>query len=576
MRVPSCALSLITIALISGTVLPSHAFTVDIYATPSTSLTGTWWNSAESGWGVLMDQQYGTLFAAYYTYDTTGLPTWYSTNCTISGDSCSGLMYQSVGGQPLTQTWGTTVVSSGLVGNVTFKFSDTSNATMNYMVNGESGSKSLSKLVFGVPSTRYYSLPADISKVSYPSSYKVITTDSSDITSDPCQLDYTVVTYPQSWMGTNELPPIKGAPFSSNFKLGMFMKDIMLTDNPSFNRGCKGSLKSEFDKTITRLKKLGVEYAYIPQWHWIGVNADSSWYIIRSEDSFGPLSDSDLSHFVKAAHASGIKVMMMNQIQGLRQSNGNSILPDANPTNYRKWFDAYQAYILERAPYFQSLGIDVWELGCNACVFMDHGTGSSADQAFFAAEYQKLLPQMKQLFKGQLAFGAGGASWLINTPSILDNIDIVVTGVWDNNFVPSASQPFTIGNFKANLNTNATQFDRAGKTVLVTLGMQSRANWFSLRGYMEETGCVSSMGNLNMSDSGCIERDTSPDFSMQAIYYEAVFEYLSSLTFKGNVIVAPGDMWETDSMISIDVFPNIAATIRNKPAEGIVKSWFAR
>ena len=160
MRVPSCALPLITIALISGAVLPCHAFTVNVYATPSTSLTGTWWNSTESGWGVLMDQQYGTLFAAYYTYDTTGLPTWYSTNCTISGDSCSGLMYQSVGGRPLTQTWGTTSVSNGLVGNVTFKFSDTRNATISYAINGVTGSKSISKLLFGAaPSTPVFETP---------------------------------------------------------------------------------------------------------------------------------------------------------------------------------------------------------------------------------------------------------------------------------------------------------------------------------------------------------------------------------------------------------------------------------
>lgn len=424
--------------------------------------------------------------------------------------------------------------------------------------------------------TATYSVPTDLAKVAYPDSYQTTTNSISDVNTDPCKLDSTVITYPQSWTGNYALPKVTGAPLSSTFKRGMYMKDIMLTDNPTFNSGCSGSLKSEFDRTITRLKALNVEYVYVPQWHWIGVKTDGSWYIMRAEESSGSLSDSDLSHFAASAHAAGLKVMMMNQIQGLMQSNGNAILPEANPANYRKWFDAYQGYILERAPYFSSLGIDVWELGCNGCIFMDQGTGSDADQSFFAAEYQKLLPLMKQNFKGQLLFGAGGANWLSITPSVLDNIDVIATGVWDNNFKPSTSQPFTVSNYKASLNTNAMTFDRLGKTVLMSFGIQSRANWFTLPGYMEETGCVTSMGNLNTSSSSCIERDTAPDFSLQATYYEAVLEYISTLPFKGNAIVAPGDMWETDSMISNEVFPNIGATIRNKPAEGVVKLWYAK
>lgn len=491
----------------------------------------------------------------------------------------------SLPNEEVTLTWSSTDVSNcSLIADTTENVASSGSKIISFAIEGTKtstiscagSSKQLTaSAILTVAKATTYSIPVDISKVTYPTSYTNITTKTSDISTDPCKLDYTIVTYPQSWNGSYELPTIKGAPLSSSFKRGMYMKDIMLTNNPTFNNGCSGSLKSEFDKSIARLKKLNVEYAYIPQWHWIGTNGDGSWYIMRAEDTFGPLSDSDLSYFVKAAHAANIKVIMMNQIQGLRESNGSSIIPDANLTNYRKWFDAYQAYILERAPYFQSLGIDIWELGCNACVFMDQGTGSTTDQVFFASEYEKLLPKMKDIFKGQIAFGAGGANWLINTPSILDSIDVVVTGLWDNNFLPNASQPLTVNNLKANFNTNAIQFDRVGKSVLIALGTQSRANWFTLRGYVEETGCTSSVNAINTSNSACIQKDTSPDFSLQAIYYEAAFEYLSNIAFKGSVIIGPGDMWETDSMISNSVFPNIGATVRNKPAEGIIKSWYA-
>src|SRR5206468_650585 len=40
-------------------------------------LSGLWWNPSESGWGVHFTQRRNILFAAWYTYDTTGAPKWY-------------------------------------------------------------------------------------------------------------------------------------------------------------------------------------------------------------------------------------------------------------------------------------------------------------------------------------------------------------------------------------------------------------------------------------------------------------------------------------------------------------------
>lgn len=426
----------------------------------------------------------------------------------------------------------------------------------------------------------HLSVSTDASTISYPFSYQLSARSNASLVTDPCRLDMPEVTYPRSWMGSYSLPAIAGAPMKSTYFRGMYLKDIMLTDNPSFNPGCRGSLTAEFDRTIARLRQLHVDVVYVPQWHWIGVRPDGSWYIMRAEDAFGPLSDDDLRYFVAAAHRAGIKVLMNNQIQGLRQSDGSAIIPAASEENFVKWFAAFGAFIEERAPFFQRLGIDAWELGCNACVYQDWGRNTPQDNQLFADQYELLLPKMKAAYKGQIMMFAN--SWLLDKPAIFSAIDIVVTGLWDGEFMPTTQQSFNVQNYKQALLNNGlssgalTSWDRPGKSVLISPGIQSRANWFSAPGYLEETGCVSSMGNLNISTSGCLERETSPDFSLQAIYYEAFFEALSSLSFKGNVIVAPGDMWQTNSMVSEYVFPNIGASIRNKPAEGIIKAWYAR
>lgn len=424
-----------------------------------------------------------------------------------------------------------------------------------------------------------YSVPTDLDLIQYPGSYLQPTARLADLSLDPCKMDYSVLSYPQSWLGGSPLPPILGAPLNPAYIRGMYLKDIMLTDNPTFNPGCSGSLKAQFDRTIARLQKLHVQIAYIPQWHWIGVKPDGSWYIMRAEDSYGPLSDSDLAYFVSAAHRAGIKVLMNNQIQGLMQNN-TATVPPATPENYAKWFSAYTDFIRERAPYFQSLGIDVWELGCNACIYQDWGRNTPEDNRYFADQYAKLLPIMKAAYKGQISMFNN--SWLLDRPELLDQIDVIVSGAWDGGFTPSPQTPFNVQNYKQALLNNALSqgalqsWDRPGKTLMLSMGIQSRANWFTLPGYVEETGCTAGVNELNVSSNTCIQRQTQPDFSLQAIYYEAFFEALASRSFKAQVIVAPGELWQTDSLVSEAVYPNLGATFRNKPAEGLIKAWFAR
>ena len=46
-------------------------------AAPITNYTDIWWGgTAENGWGMVLAQQYHDIFAAWYTYDSSGKPTW--------------------------------------------------------------------------------------------------------------------------------------------------------------------------------------------------------------------------------------------------------------------------------------------------------------------------------------------------------------------------------------------------------------------------------------------------------------------------------------------------------------------
>lgn len=118
-------------------------------ATPDVSYTDLWWNAGESGWGVALTQQFGTIFATWYAYDAAGNATWYvASNCAVAGSGCTGDLYHVTGGSSLTSVWNGANKVVTKVGTLTFAFSDAGNGTMSYNINGETGSKIITRQPF--------------------------------------------------------------------------------------------------------------------------------------------------------------------------------------------------------------------------------------------------------------------------------------------------------------------------------------------------------------------------------------------------------------------------------------------
>ena len=103
--------------------------------------------------------------------------------------------------------------------------------------------------------------------------------------------------------------------------------------------------------------------------------------------------------------------------------------------------------------------------------------------------------------------------------------------------------------------------------------MQSRRNALSYPGYLEETGCTEAVNSMEVSYSKCIQRDTEVDFSLQAIVIQAQMEHIKEQNID-NLIVFANDYFVTDNLYPYFAFPNLAYSIRNKPAEGLVREWF--
>ncbi len=171
-------------------------------------------------------------------------------------------------------------------------------------------------------------------------------------------------------------------------------------------------------------------------------------------------------------------------------------------------------------------------------------------------------------------------SWINSNKQYLAGIDLLGFDLWTDNITSSDEASLTVASLKSkyiasNSVASLKSIVATGKPVILFAGIQSRSNALSVPGYMEETGCTNSVGAL-VFDSSCIQSKTTTNFALQAIVIEAQLETYSSLPLPSGSIVNILDYWQTDFM-SADgpTYPNIAYSIRNKPAEGIVKQWFS-
>jgi hypothetical protein len=118
---------------------------------------GLWWNApagSEAGWGINLSHQGDTIFASWFTYDLTGKAFWLvmSANKT-SPNSYSGTLFDATGpafdAMPFPPIGSPGGAQGAPVGNGTLTFSDGSNGTFSYTVNGVPGNKAITRQIFG-------------------------------------------------------------------------------------------------------------------------------------------------------------------------------------------------------------------------------------------------------------------------------------------------------------------------------------------------------------------------------------------------------------------------------------------
>ena len=113
-----------------------------------------WWGGeSESGWGLAIAHHGGTIFGALYIYDSQGHPTWLS----LSGGTWDAGFTTFTGPlfSPAGAYWGaydaSRFAAGTAVGQASIRFTGLDTAVLTYTINGVSGTKTISRINYGVP-----------------------------------------------------------------------------------------------------------------------------------------------------------------------------------------------------------------------------------------------------------------------------------------------------------------------------------------------------------------------------------------------------------------------------------------
>jgi hypothetical protein len=116
--------------------------------------TAMWWNPAESGWGLNINQQDLTLFATLFSYDSDGAPMWLvapNLALQVADGSYRGTLYRASGPPFNAAPW--TAIHASIVGGMTIRFTTDHTGSVSYFGLGTSVTKNIEKEVFGTPTS---------------------------------------------------------------------------------------------------------------------------------------------------------------------------------------------------------------------------------------------------------------------------------------------------------------------------------------------------------------------------------------------------------------------------------------
>ena len=262
-----------------------------------------------------------------------------------------------------------------------------------------------------------------LSQVNYPGDYAASNAKTASVSDPFCDLSPSLITYRAEDVGDFPLPTIAAQPLPSETQRIAFIKDIWDLQAPGGGTECVKDIAEATRVTLDRLADLNANAIALTPWGWFK-SGENGWSIDKAGIAQGSnFTDENLSWFVSQAKARGMKVIWVNQLQGVIQPDGRFLDPGTTTAaDVEAAHEALETYLAERGAVLESAGVDMVFMG--SWYWVNFESYYTVDA--FTSRTQALFQALRQSFKGEIAYSPASSDYL--TPELLEAIDFIRTG----------------------------------------------------------------------------------------------------------------------------------------------------
>jgi hypothetical protein len=413
-------------------------------------------------------------------------------------------------------------------------------------------------------------VPANPADVMYPDDYEKQKAGTITVEDPYCNLSPEQVVISKSHLGAYTLPDINVIPPRRPFRKFGHMKDVWQRDNPSFIGSCFADERQALAATLLRMQQANIDTIVLYPWTTID-NTVEPWRIINpAETQSSTIYDDDLAYIVTTAKSMGMKVFWRNQIQAFQDAATADYLPfpEENVENVLKTYDAMETYLAERGAFLEELGVD----GVSLTPWFWAGFGAILSEEQFLQETRAHIGALKSTFSGIIMHD-------FDEPLVRDAEISALVDLWEHGLfydeVAEVIDQLSVETALPKLRSQLEYYkDLVGEGQFVVRPLaSSRGNFVTDNRYLEVTFCTTDYDKVHAEPGKCVQEEAPTDMSLQAILYEAALEAAFGIPgFEpGGISV---EYWPTDGVFPSTTFPNLSYSVRNKPAEQVVRQWF--
>lgn len=408
-------------------------------------------------------------------------------------------------------------------------------------------------------------IPTDINKINYPDFYINPTVRDLTVTDPYCAITKSEVSYPKSYLGEYELPSIEGAPFTNEIHRTIGIKDTWIKE-PNLNKSCIAMdykpMRKAYEETLDRVVNLGADQISFSNYvHF----SDFKNALIDGPEK-AAVKENDLKFVVNKAKEKNLRTILYLNLAPGKQVVSD--IPDATwlGTLIKNW----GSFVLNQAEIAEETGVDALMIN-----HFDYQPNIKGFEDTYEKEMLVLLGNVRNIYKGRILLMIDPLwdSNLGKLDDLLKQVDGYIYTPTTNILNNRGDKTVNVANLKGlyveNFINVGKGFSKYDKPIHLRVLIQSTKEFLE-KGWSEDMFCIEKM------DDPCFQKNLKVDFSSQAIAYEAMMEAVKETNGKYFNVggVESYGYWYTDVMLPSNSQPQIAQSIRNKPAENIVREWF--